>query len=155
MLFDENWLVAAVFDGHGGKHVAEYASKTLVPYVFEFLNELDYPTEAKSKLDVVRVFIELSITNYDEELRSAVIDACPSNPNVKVTPAAVFGFGCKKLLSKVTTEQFPVGKWVKVGSCVTMAFYNPARHELIVSNLGDCRAVLATSNSNRHYAVSS
>lgn len=104
----KGWSVAAVFDGHGGFNVAEYASKTLLAAVYERL-----PVEIDDEID-----LDHSITAAFNDVELSYLNS----------------------IRKIYEMGF--GSVAKVGSCVLLVLKR--ENHLIVSNCGDCRAVLGS-----------
>jgi pyruvate dehydrogenase phosphatase len=114
-IFDQsvkNWKIVAVFDGHGGWNVADYASKV-------FVRELESSYETCAE-DCEAKTMTTSLFETFDKIESAAL---------KVANHA-FKFG--------------YGNVVRVGSCALIACFN--KNTILVANLGDCRAVLASKN---------
>jgi pyruvate dehydrogenase phosphatase len=113
----DRWAYAAVFDGHGGWQVSEVASKVLLNLLLQSLEE---HKECTAKESYNEMKIDQVITEVFHEMERLIIDS--------IRPAFQLGFG----------------DVAKVGSCVLVALKKDDR--LIISNCGDCRAILGSSN---------
>lgn len=118
-----HWAFAAVFDGHGGWQVSEVASKVLLNLLLQSLEE---HKECTAKDTYNEMKIDQVITEVFHEMERLIIDS--------IRPAFQLGFG----------------DVAKVGSCVLVALKKDDR--LIISNCGDCRAILGSSDpsNNNH-----
>ena len=114
-----HWSYGAVFDGHGGWQVSEVASKVLINLLLQSLEEHKASTEKETYNEIQ---IDQIIVEVFHDMERLIIDS--------IRPAFQLGFG----------------EVAKVGSCVLVALKKDNR--LIISNCGDCRAVLGSSNPN-------
>ena len=76
LVHSADWKIAAIFDGHGGWQVSDFASKHLVPVVLQNLRGIDEKDE---------ISIDTKLVNSFQAVEDAVID--------RVRPSFRIGFG--------------------------------------------------------------
>lgn len=115
-----NWQCAAIFDGHGGWQVSEFASKS----IFDHLS--------RNMIDKNVDLIAEDFINKDT-ISQLLIDTFAK---VEID----------YINSVSQTFKLGYGEVAKVGSCALVVLRN--NNQLFVANCGDCRAVLATSENS-------
>lgn len=118
------WEVGAVFDGHGGWQVADLASKKLIPDIMKNIT-VDDRTWWEYFQNVDHGLNQSQIT-------SGIIDTFHQFDNYYIENVARNAYAAG------------YGGVASVGSCVCIAMLNREMKSLIVSNLGDCRAIVGT-----------
>eukprot|EP01038_Epipyxis_sp_PR26KG_P016323 gene16323-22233_t len=116
----QNLKLAAVFDGHGGWQISEYASKVLPSILCRNLDiTLNKSNDSQNTAVYDISAIDETITNTFIAMEKEIISI--------ILPAYRMGFGdCSS-----------------VGSCVLIAVQT-SDNRLVVMNCGDCRAILGT-----------
>lgn len=126
---NDGWTVVSVFDGHGGYHVSQFASTKLGPRLLKNMSDLDAKniqqgSDGKTETD----------TSLERSIEACIVDTFASIENEyldSIRQAFNLGFG----------------EVAKVGSCVLVALRKG--NNLILANLGDCRAVLGSASSSQ------
>ncbi|EJD03779.1 protein serine/threonine phosphatase 2C [Fomitiporia mediterranea MF3/22] len=131
-----SWHFAAVFDGHAGKEIAEYAHLELPARVRRALQPLDI-TNAEPQL------ISDTLTKTIEDFDKSIAD------DLKALLPRDFEKLDDDSLKKLVNDQDAGSKVYDAcircmrGSTVIIALIDRSRQNLWVANLGDCQATLA------------
>ena len=116
------WDVSAVFDGHGGWNVSEFAMTNLLDILERNLSSINPPTSQIAPSKSIKVVDEAAL---DEAITKS-FDDCEQKYVNSIRSAYQLGFGSV----------------ASVGSCVLVAMKH--NEHLVLANCGDCRAVLGS-----------
>lgn len=119
----KGWNCAAIFDGHGGWQVSEFASKTI-------FTELDK--------NLIPESINLSTTSSADEIKKSI-------NSLDTTLIQTFADVEKSYLASVINSfKVGYGEVAKVGCCALVVMKKDSH--LLAANCGDCRAILASQS---------
>lgn len=122
----ENWIVAAVFDGHNGSQTAEFLKENLLTLVQSNMRELQPQLRNQS---TIQLAIEKAFIDLDVSIIKSYSD-CAGNMDIDL---------------KEKTRRMQVAM---SGSCALLSLYDPMTHTLYIACTGDSRAVLGPQESD-------
>lgn len=157
---EKGWVFCSIYDGFNGRDAADFLAGTLYESIGFYLNLLDWPKnqQKQSSLDdsnsdgSLLYFLEDS--SFEEKLSlgtNTIKDSVDITEEVTVLPSArvlenlqrALGQAESEFLNMVEQEMDDRPDLVSVGSCVLVVLLHGK--DLYTLNLGDSRAVLATS----------
>ncbi|KAL5519146.1 hypothetical protein ACEPAH_829 [Sanghuangporus vaninii] len=129
------WSMAAVFDGHAGEEIAEYAHVALPTQIRLALESIDV---AKVSPQSIPEILAKAIEEFDKSIGDELKALLPKN----------FENLDEEALKKLVNDQESGSKVYNAcircmrGSTAIIALIDPGMQNLWVANLGDCQAVL-------------
>jgi pyruvate dehydrogenase phosphatase len=118
------WNFWGIFDGHAGRHTANYLQWTLIPHVSRALSSLpSHPGFSSGGEDAIAEVVKKTFLRLDDDMMNRAKHAANWYPAASA-PAIT-----------ALTPAFS-------GSCALLSMYDPERQKLRVACVGDSRAVL-------------
>lgn len=157
---EKGWVFCSIYDGFNGRDAADFLAGTLYESIGFYLNLLDWPKNQQKHLSLDESNSDGSLLYFLEDgsfeeklsLRTNTIkDSDDITEEVTVLPSArvlenlqrALGQAESEFLNMVEQEMDDRPDLVSVGSCVLVVLLHGK--DLYTLNLGDSRAVLATS----------
>ncbi|XP_077218305.1 protein phosphatase 2C family protein isoform X2 [Tasmannia lanceolata] len=152
---EDGWLFCAIYDGFNGRDAADFLAGTLYENIRFYLNLLDWQTDQKnnSTLDCSatdRSLYFLEDNSFEEKLPSRIINVRKEDGpfdslrhGVLDSLQRALAQAEKDFMYMVEQEMDERPDLVSIGSCVLVVLL--IGNDLYTLNLGDSRAVLASS----------
>ncbi|KAI5124089.1 hypothetical protein M0805_000904 [Coniferiporia weirii] len=137
------WTFSAVFDGHLGYELSEYARQAMSGFIHQALSAALSGDSVTVAPQAISAALKEGIEAFDKSLYDNLMSRLPTN----------FAEMSEEELKGIINDQESGGKVHQAiirgiqGSTVIIALVDPARENVWVANLGDCQAVLAETDT--------
>ncbi|KAI0302560.1 protein serine/threonine phosphatase 2C [Russula brevipes] len=137
------WVFTAIFDGHAGHATVEHASRTLPSMIRQALESLLRSFRGHGFPAAVSRLLSDCVTRFDHSITADFMRMFPGGP------AGLQGMSAtqvRNLFQDRTSGAQNVTAATRClqGSTVILTLTDPSKHNLWITNLGDCQAVLGS-----------